>query len=402
MTEPVRRERRPRPRNKRLPAAILVALSVTALLAGTDPAPVAAAPSATLVTVETGFSHPVLVTHAGDGSGRLFVVEQGGLIKIIKNGNALGTPFLSLTNKISTGAERGLLGLAFHPAYETNRKLYVYYTRGDGDIVVDEYRADPGNPDRALSSSARRILRINHPLSNHNGGHLAFGRGGYLYIGTGDGGGSGDPNNNGQRRDTLLGKLLRIDINGTSGPRAYRVPSSNPLVGKPGRNEIWSWGLRNPWRWSFDRATGDLWIGDVGQSRWEEVDRSRLASGAGKGMNFGWRVMEGNHCYKPASGCNRAGKVKPLAEYSHTYGCSITGGYVYRGSQVASLRGYYVFGDYCSGRIWTLPHAASRPADERLLMNTGHTISSFGEDQAGELYLVDRGGGTIYRFAQVP
>jgi glucose/arabinose dehydrogenase len=402
MPELERHVGRPSHAGRRPPAAILIAVSIAALLATSSPGPVAAAPSATLVEVESGFSEPVLVTHAGDGSGRLFVVEQDGLIKVIKNGNTLATPFLNISGKLSQGGERGLLGLAFHPSYETNRRLYVYYTRGDGDLVVEEYRADPGNPDRALASSARRILRINHPLSNHNGGHLAFGRGGYLYIGTGDGGGSGDQDNNGQRRDTLLGKLLRIDINGTSGSKAYRIPSSNPLVGRPGKNEIWSWGLRNPWRWSFDRANGNLWIGDVGQSRWEEVDRSTRTSGAGKGKNFGWRVMEGNHCYRPASGCNKSGKVKPLAEYSHTVGCSITGGYVYRGSQVASLRGHYVFGDYCSGRIWTLPSGASRPADERLLMNTGHTISSFGEDQAGELYLVDRPGGTIYRFAQVP
>ena len=379
---------------------VLAVAAMAAILSLSVVMPTAAAvPSVSLVPVASGLSSPLLVTNAGDGSGRLFVVEKAGVIKIIKAGSTLPTPFLDIRDLVGASGERGLLGLAFHPSYETNRKFYIFYTRVDtGRLVIAEYRASLGAPDVADESTARTILTIAHPVSNHNGGQLAFGRDGYLYIATGDGGGSGDPDNNAQDKGSLLGKILRIDIDHSDGTRHYRRPASNPFVGKPGRNEIWSYGLRNPWRFTFDRATGDLWIGDVGQSKWEEIDRARRSNGAGKGTNFGWRVMEGNHCYRPSSGCNKSGKAKPLAEYSHTSGCSVTGGYVYRGSVSPSLRGLYVFGDYCSGRIWMLPFGAAKPAAETLLLDTSLSISSFGEDEAGEVYVVDLGG-TIYRLA---
>jgi len=378
----------------------LVAVAAAGLLALAVVLPATAAvPSVTLVPVASGFTKPVLVTNAGDGSGRMFVVEKAGIIRVLASGSTLPTPFLDISDKVGTDGERGLLGLAFHPNYETNRKFYVYYTRvSTGRLVIEEYKASPTDPNVADRSTARTILTIAHPASNHNGGQLVFGRGGYLYIATGDGGGSGDPNNNAQRKDSLLGKLLRIDINHTSSTRAYVRPASNPYVGKPGLNEIWSRGLRNPWRFSFDRANGDLWIGDVGQNKWEEVDRSTKSNGAGKGKNFGWRVMEGFHCYRPSTGCNKTGKSKPLAEYSHAYGCSVTGGYVYRGTRSPSLYGQYVFGDFCSGRIWRLPRGAARPAAETQLLDTDLMISSFGEDEAGEVYVVDYNG-SIYRLS---
>ncbi len=230
---------------------------------------------------------------------------------------------------------------------------------------------------------------------------LAFGRDGYLYIGTGDGGSAGDPGNRAQSIDSLLGKMLRININGTTSTRAYRIPSSNPYVGRSGRDEIWQRGLRNPWRFSFDRSSGSLWIGDVGQKRYEEVDRAiRTTSGPGKAVNWGWRVMEGRHCYNPASGCNTSGKKKPLVEYSHSSNgrCAVTGGYVYRGSAIPALKGWYVYGDYCSGEVWAVSAGASSPATPVRLLGTGsgRLISGFGEDASGRLYLCDLNG-AVYR-----
>jgi glucose/arabinose dehydrogenase len=350
-----------------------------------------------LSTVASGFSSPVLVTNAGDGSGRLFVVEQGGRIKIVKGGSVLSTPFLDIHTGISTGGERGLLGLAFHPNFKTNHRIYVNFTNPSGDTAINEYRVT-SNPDRVSTTTARRIITIDQPYANHNGGNLAFGPDGYLYIGMGDGGSGGDPGNRAQNVNSLLGKMLRININGTSGSRQYRIPSSNPWVGRTGRDEIWARGLRNPWRWSFDRTTGYLWIGDVGQARYEEIDRSTKGThGAGWGVNYGWRVMEGRHCYVPSSGCNTSGKTLPLVEYSHDYGCSVTGGFVYRGSAYPMLRGGYFFADYCSGAIWTVSAVATSPARRTFLLDTNMNISSFGESQSGELYLVDHSGGGVYR-----
>jgi glucose/arabinose dehydrogenase len=254
------------------------------------------------------------------------VVEQTGRVKIIHQGAVLATPFIDVHTLISTGGERGLLGLAFHPSFKTNGKVYVDYTNTAGNTVIAEYRVTTAGANRVTASTARRILTIAQPYANHNGGGIAFGPDGFLYIGMGDGGSGGDPGNRAQSLSTLLGKMLRIDVNGRTSTKAYRIPSTNPYVGRTGLDEIWSRGLRNPWRWSFDRLTGDLWIGDVGQDRYEEIDRSTAASGHGRAANYGWRVMEGRHCYLPATNCSKAGKVLPIVEYGHTAGCSVTGG----------------------------------------------------------------------------
>ncbi len=395
--------------------AALAAIAVAALAPGAAvAAPMLPAPDASRSTVvagdpqialrlrASGLSQPVFITSARDGTGRLFIVEKTGRIKIFKNGKVRSTPFLSITGAVSHGSEQGLLGLAFHPNYATNRKLYVYFTNRYGNTVVRQYRASATNPNVVDTSTKRLILKLKQPYSNHNGGMLAFGPDGYLYIGLGDGGSGGDPGNRAQRLDTRLGKILRIDVNGTTGNLHYRIPPTNPFAGPtPGYDAIWQYGLRNPWRFSFDRATGDLWIGDVGQNAWEEVDRALAgASGAGPGVNWGWRVMEGSHCYTPSSGCDTAGKALPLTEYAHVGGrCSITGGYVYRGKAIPALVGWYVFGDYCSGEIWAVPADAAAPAAPIRLLDTNRLISSFGETGSGELFVVDLGG-RLYRIIQ--
>ena len=302
----------------------------------------------------SGLSKPVFVTSARDGTGRLFIVEQTGKIRIYLNGAVLATPFLSIGSQVSKGYEQGLLGLAFHPSYKSNRKLYVNFTDVNGNTVIREYRASSTNRNVVATSTARTILKVTQPYANHNGGMLAFGPDGYLYIGLGDGGSGGDPGNRAQNVNTLLGKILRINVNSTTSTTNYTSPSSNPYVGRTGRNEIWQIGLRNPWRFSFDRANGNLWIGDVGQGSWEEIDRAvRTSSGAGRGVNWGWRVLEGFHCYNPSTGCSTTGKTRPVLEFDHGGGrCSVTGGYVYRGKLVPALVGGYVFADFCSGEIW--------------------------------------------------
>jgi glucose/arabinose dehydrogenase len=355
--------------------------------------------SITLTKVAGGLSKPVFITSAHDGTGRLFIVEKTGTIRILQGGTVLSTPFLDLSSMVSTGSEQGLLGLAFHPSFKTNRKLYVDYTNRHGNTIVRQFRVSSSNPNR-VTGTGRRILAIKQPYSNHNGGMLAFGPDGYLYIGTGDGGSAGDPGNRAQSKKTLLGKILRINVNATTATHNYTSPRSNPYVGRPGRNEIWQRGVRNPWRFSFDRATGNLWIGDVGQARYEEVDRVReTSSGPGRGVNWGWRVLEGFHCYRPATNCNRTGKRMPLLNYSHSSNgrCAVTGGYVYRGSAIPDLRGWYVFGDYCSGEIWAVPANSSRRPTKTVLRGPGGgNISSFGEDGSGNLYVVYLGG-TVLR-----
>ena len=351
---------------------------------------------------EAGLSKPVFVTSANDGTGRLFIVEQTGKIKVMKDGVVRATPFLNLESTVSDGYEQGLLGLAFHPDYETNRRLYVYFTNNDWDIIIREYRASTTSKNVVDTSTKRKILEINHPgENNHNGVMLAFGPDGYLYIGTGDGGGSGDSDNSAQDKDSLLGKMLRINVDGRTGSKPYGIPANNPYIGVAGANEIWQIGLRNPWRWSFDRANGNLWIGDVGQEVSEEVDRAtNTASGPGRGINWGWRVLEGFNCYNPSTGCNTSGKTMPLLEYGHGSGrCSVTGGYVYRGSAIPVLVGGYVFADYCSGEIWVTNASASAPAAKSLLLDTSLLISSFGETAGGELYVVD-GRGAVYVIVQ--
>ena len=336
--------------------------------------------------VASGLSMPVQVTHAGDGSGRLFVVEQTGAIKIIKNGAVLGTPFLNLSSLVSCCGERGLLGLAFHPNYKNNGYFYVNYTRAsDGATVIARYSVS-NNPDQANAGSAFILLTIAQPYSNHNGGQVMFGPDGYLYIGMGDGGSGGDPQNNAQNTGVLLGKLLRLDVNSGS---PYGIPPTNPYVG-PGNplDEIWALGLRNPWRFSFDRLTGDLYIGDVGQNAWEEIDFQPGSSGGG--LNFGWRCREGAHNYDFSGNCGSLSLTEPIAEYSHSEGNAVTGGYVYRGNLYPALWGRYFFADYGAGKIWSIyKTGATTWSTRELELDTNFLISSFGEDENGELYVVE-------------
>ncbi|MCP5150994.1 MAG: PQQ-dependent sugar dehydrogenase [Chromatiales bacterium] len=350
-----------------------------------------------LEQVVSGLSRPVGVRNAGDGSNRLFVVQQGGQIRIVADGQLLPSPFLDISALVSCCGERGLLGLAFHPDYAANGRFLVDYTDTTGATVVAEYRVSSTDPDAADPGSARVLLTFAQPFTNHNGGDIAFGPDGYLYIATGDGGSGGDPLGAGQDLTTLLGKILRIDVDGAL---PYAIPPGNPFVGQPSaRAEIWAYGLRNPWRIAFDRLTGDLWIADVGQNQWEEVNLE--PRGIAGGRNYGWNVMEGTHCFAPSSGCDQSGLVLPVIEYDHSLGCSVTGGYRYRGSALPQRAGTYLFADYCSGRIWgATPGPAGSWLTEQLL-DTALGITSFGEDEAGELYLTHSAGGTgaVYRVA---
>lgn len=359
---------------------------VLALLALGAPAGQAQdAPIALEPVVTTGLRQPLFVTHGSDGSGRLFVLEQRGAIRIVQSGALLGEPFLDITLKVRAGGEQGLLGLAFHPAYRSNGRYFVNYTRvPDGATVVAEYTVSP-NPN--VSATRERVLLVvPQPYTNHNGGMVAFGPDGFLYVGLGDGGAGGDPQNRAQNRQELLGKILRIDVTRTGGGLPYAIPPDNPFAAGGGRPEIFAYGLRNPWRFSFDRRTGELWAADVGQHNWEEIDIVR------RGGNYGWRIMEGNHCFNPPQGCPTDGLIPPVAEYATKDGrCSITGGYVYRGARVPSLVETYVYGDYCSGEIFGLHGDRSR-----ILLASRLRISSFGEDEAGELYVVGLGG-TVHR-----
>jgi glucose/arabinose dehydrogenase len=348
-----------------------------------------------LEVVADGFIHPLAVVDPGDDSGRLFVVEQDGAIKILRDGRVSPEPFLDLTDLTEASGEQGLLGLAFHPRYETTGRLFVNYTDVGGDTVVAEYHVSDDDPDRADGSPARVLLRIDQPFPNHNGGAVVFGPDGYLYIGTGDGGSGGDPHGNGQRLDTLLGKILRVDVDRRGPQTAYSIPSDNPFVDRSdARPEIWAYGLRNPWRFTFDRVAGMLWIGDVGQGDLEEIDRAPAAS---PGLNYGWNVMEGSACFEPPDGCNGEGLVLPITEYTHDDGCSVTGGFVYRGDRFPALHGGYLFGDFCSGTIWAINAGARGPVAPAEILQTDHAISSFGEDEAGELYLTDLSSGTVLR-----
>lgn len=344
-----------------------------------------------LTEVADGFNRPLYLTHAGDGSGRLFVLEQGGRVYILQEGQRLDTPFLDLTTLVSADAnsfgytERGLLGLAFAPDYATSGIFYVNYTDRAGDSVVARYRVS-ADANVADSVSAEIILTVDQPYANHNGGHLAFGPDGYLYIGFGDGGSQGDPQGNGQRLDTLLGKLLRIDVSGETG---YTIPADNPFVGTPdAQPEIWAYGLRNPWRFTFDRATGDLYIGDVGGSAWEEINFQPADSTGGE--NYGWSLFEASQA-RTAAGSD--GLTMPIAEYSHSEGVSVTGGYVYRGERIPDLQGIYLYGDFGFGTIWAAWRDAVGAWQSAVyIANSGQVISSFGEDEAGELYIVNYSG----------
>jgi glucose/arabinose dehydrogenase len=336
--------------------------------------------------VAEGFQRPLLLTNAGDGSNRLFVVEQDGQIEVVENGAQLAEPFLDIDANVgSSGNEQGLLGLAFHPDYENNGFFYVNYTDTAGNTVVSRFTASGNTADPA---SEMVMLQIEQPYENHNGGHLSFGPDGYLYIGTGDGGSGGDPRNNGQSTETLLGKLLRIDVNAAE---PYAIPVDNPFGRGGGLGEIWAYGLRNPWRFSFDRATGDLYIADVGQGEWEEI--SFLPGGSAGGANFGWNFFEGTHPYE---GDPPSGLIPPVAEYDHGHGCSVTGGHVYRGEMLPEWQGVYVYGDFCSGEMWGLVQHSDESWENQAIYDTSFLITSFGEDEAGELYVLDRFG-ALYR-----
>jgi glucose/arabinose dehydrogenase len=354
-----------------------------------------ASPALAFERIASGFSRPTFVTNAGDGSNRLFVLEKPGSIRIIKDGKVAEQPFLDITSIVrSSGNEQGLLGLAFHPDYERNGRFFVAYTGLDAANTVAEYHVS-ADASRADPASARVLFAVPDQFPNHNGGMLAFGPDGYLYISMGDGGSAGDPNGNGQNLNAMLAKILRIDIDSATKP--YGIPKDNPFVGRPGaRAEVWAYGLRNPWRFSFDRQTGDMWIGDVGQNAYEEVDFQPASSKGGE--DYGWNAMEGTHCYKPSSGCSKDGLVLPVVDYSHDGGnCSVTGGYVYRGKAYPALAGRYLYTDYCSGTIWSLTRdAGGKFANTKLLDGPG-SMSSFGEDEAGELYMTNDSGGAVVR-----
>jgi glucose/arabinose dehydrogenase len=300
-----------------------------------------------LQPVASGLERPVGIANAGDGSGRLFILEQVGRIRIVRDGELLSSPFLDISGRVgSSASEQGLLGLAFHPGYAENGLFFVNYTDQQGDTVVARFSVS-ADPNRADPASEAQILTLPQPAGNHNGGHLAFGPDGYLYVGTGDGGGAGDQYGNGQNGGTLLGAMLRLDVDGA---QPYLIPAGNPFVDNPAvRDEIWALGLRNPWRYSFDRLTGDLYIADVGQNQYEEVNYQ--PADAPGGLNYGWPIMEGMHCFPADRDCARAGLTQPVVEYQHAQGCSVTGGYVYRGQEFPALTGIYLFGDFCSGRI---------------------------------------------------
>ncbi len=349
-------------------------------------------PTVTLEAIATSLDSPVAITNAGDASGRLFITLRPGRVLIHDGIQVLPTPFLDIQPFVKSGGERGLLSIAFHPRYASNGLFFVNYTDLRGDTVIARYQVS-ANPDRADAGTARIILQIGQPFSNHNGGQLQFGPDGLLYIGTGDGGSGGDPGNRAQNPNTLLGKMLRISVDGAL---PYAIPPDNPFVTDSDvLDEIWAMGLRNPWRFSFDRMTGDLFIADVGQSAVEEIDFQPAGSAGGE--NYGWRRMEGSTCFNPATGCNDGSLALPILEYGHDEGCSVTGGYSYRGKAMPGLVGGYVFGDFCTGTIWI--GIESGDHWQRLeLLTTSLLISTFGEDEQGELYVADLGG-AIYRIA---
>lgn len=366
------------------------AFAVPCLLAAQTP------PEVRLVRVASGLTNPVDIQSARDGSNRLFVVQQNGVIRIWRDGSLLAAPFLDIRTKTRTAGECGLLGLAFPPDYSARNYFYVNYTNPGCTLsTVARYRLTAAGADTADPGSEEILLTQTQPFSNHNGGGLAFGPDGFLYIGFGDGGSGGDPQNNGQKPDSFLGKMLRIGTE-SGGRTAYDVPASNPFVAD-GRHrpEIWATGLRNPWRFSFDRETGDLWIADVGQNRAEEINFQSASSKGGE--NYGWRLMEGMACFNPPSNCDRTGLTLPVHEYTRAQGdVSVTGGHVYRGAAWPSLRGTYVYGDYQSGRIWGLRREGAL-FNNRLLIDSALNISAFGLDDSGELYVANHGAGEIFR-----
>jgi hypothetical protein len=358
--------------------------------------PVPGTPALTTVLVARGLSSPLDLQVAPGDRSRLFVVEQSGRIRVIRDGTLVSAPFLDISGRISAGGERGLLGLAFHPGYAQNGRFFVNYTDRSGHTHIAEFRGSPGT-DTVDAASERLVLFVSQPFANHNGGGLAFGRDGMLYIGLGDGGSGGDPLRNGQNLGTYLGKMLRIDVDRGS---PYSVPADNPFVSPTSAalGEIWAYGLRNPWRFAFDRTTGDLFIADVGQGDWEEIDVG-LASRRG-GENYGWNLTEGSHCFQPPSGCPTAGVTLPVVEYDHSQGCSVTGGVVYRGCRLPGYQGTYFYSDYCSAFVRSFRFEGGRATDPRdwtAALGRGlDRPTSFGVDTDGEAYIVDQDG-EVYR-----
>jgi glucose/arabinose dehydrogenase len=375
------------------------------------------APSIKLVLVTKGLDSPVAMDFPKDNSGRLFICEQTGKIKIVSAGKIKDKTFLDVSKKLArinkVYSEKGLLGIAFHPSYKTNGRFFIYYSAPttnkefDHKSILAEYKVS-ADADVADAASEKIIMEIDQPQANHNGGQLTFGPDGFLYIGLGDGGGAGDEHGekgNGQNLETLLGKILRIDINSKS---PYAIPADNPFRSTPkAKPEIWAYGLRNPWRFSFDSKTGKLFCGDVGQEKWEEIDIIE------KGKNYGWRIMEGNHCYKPAASCNETGIEKPIAEYGHSEGISITGGYVYHGKDIPQMEGNYIFGDW-KGNLFFLEPSGKEWKLKQLLIDgkknndVGANVNSFGVDEKGEIYLLTQkvmgtvlDAGRLYRVAKI-
>lgn len=374
-------------------AIVILLTSSVAVPASAQDAP--PAPAVGLELVST-FRQPLGVTHAGDDSGRLFVVEKTGTIRIVQDGEVLDTPFLDISDRVRTaGWEQGLLGLAFAPDYADSGLFYVHYSDMGGNTMLARFSvtedanvADPG--------SEEVVLRQAQPFSNHNGGHIAFGPDNYLYVGLGDGGSGGDPENNGQRLDSWLGAMLRIEVDPAYVPegQTYAIPDDNPFIDEDGAlPEIWAYGLRNPWRFSFDRETGDLWIADVGQNRIEEINVAAIDDA---GLNYGWNPTEGSECYL-AEGCDTSSFTLPVMEYLHDFGCSVTGGYVYRGEEMPDLQGHYLFADFCSGLLWSGSSEDGETWTMSEPVETGLAISAFGEDADGNLYVTDLEGGGVYR-----
>jgi glucose/arabinose dehydrogenase len=381
------------PRSPLLPALSLIFLLAASGCASQfdseTPDPPDGTEPVALEVVASGLSFPLYLT-APDGDPRLFIVEKGGTIRIVKEGALLPIPFLDISGQVSTGGEQGLLGLAFHPQYAANGRFIVHYTDPAGDTRVSGFRVS-ADPDVADAASEVSILAEDQPFPNHNGGQVLFGPDGYLYIMLGDGGSADDPGGRGQSLADLLGSILRVDPLDGGG---YTVPADNPFVSSTGaRPEIWSYGLRNPWRAAFDPATGDLYIADVGQRRWEEVDVSPSADGAGRGLNFGWSIMEGPECFRDSS-CDQEALELPVLSYDHGAGCSITGGFVYRGGAIPALQGHYFYSDFCRGWVRSFRFENGSAVDQfqwpRLA--PGGNVPSFGRDAAGELYVMSTGG----------
>jgi glucose/arabinose dehydrogenase len=367
------------------------------------PAAATFSPDATTVALEVvveGLQQPLFVTHAGDGSGRIFVLEKRGIVHLLEGNSLAPTPFLNIEDRVrSSGFEQGLLGMAFAPDFVESGFFFVYYTDQSGATLLSRFAVDGSEAEQADPGSEFLVLRMEQPAANHNGGMIAFGPDGYLYVGPGDGGGANDRFNHGQNPNTLLGAMLRLDV--TSNPDVpYTVPDDNPWVeaqlnGSEVLDEIWAIGLRNPWRFSFDRVTGDLWIADVGQNRIEEINWTRRDSGSG--LNYGWPIMEGSECFQAAT-CETTGLELPVIEYrTQSPHCSVTGGYVYRGEAYPALAGVYFYSDYCSGYIWAAVPAEDGTVTSYEVLQSGFQVTSFGEDEAGELYLTDFTTGGVYR-----